>query len=186
MKRTGLFCLCILLTLATFSFKTKEDNPQENTAAVILKLRYKSPGMSGYGGTLRLRNTETNAVYESRSRVGFNPFVVITDIPKGTYTVEGIQVITGGHNPLVVQDPSFFRPIHIDAAAIYYIGNYKMKKVAPLLGMHFQVSKEDNDDEKKIYKQLGKEADFWLKYKISFDQSLFKSDSTTDIEFGIR
>jgi hypothetical protein len=180
MKRTGLLFLCILLTLTAFSFK-KDEAPQENTSAVILKLRFKSPGMSGYGGTLRLRNTETNTVYEGRSKVGLNPFVVITNIPKGTYTVEEIQIATG-YNMLTIQDQSFFQPIQIDEPEIYYLGNYRIKKVAPLLGMHFQVRKEDNDDVKKIYKQLGKEADPWLKYKITFDHSLFKSDSTTNVD----
>jgi hypothetical protein len=185
MKRIGLLFLCLLLTMAIFSFKAKDDNPQENTSAIILKLRYKSPGLSGYGGTLRLRNTETNTIYESRSKVGINPFVVITNIPKGTYIIEEIQVITG-YNTLTIRDQSFFQPIHIDAPEIYYLGNYKTKKVAPLSGMHFQVRKEDNDDEKKIYKQLGKEADSWLKYKITFDHSLFRSDSTTNIDWETR
>lgn len=185
MKRTGLLFLCILLTLATFSFKPKDENPQENTSAVILKLRYKSPGQSGYGGSIRLRNTETNTVYESISKIGFNPYVVITNIPKGTYTVEEIRIITG-YNTLTIREPSYFRPIQIDASEIYYLGNYHTKKVAPMSGMHFLVRKEDNDDEKKIHKQLGKEADSWLNYKITFDYPLFKSDSTTRIDWETR
>ena len=77
MKRAGLLFFCILLSFAVFSFRTKGENFQENPSAVILKLRYKSPGLSGHDGTLRLRNIETNAVYEGKSRMGFNPFIVI-------------------------------------------------------------------------------------------------------------
>lgn len=185
MKRTGLLVLSILLTLATFSFKSNDENNKESTSAVILKLRYKSAGMSGYGGMVRLRNTETNNVYEGKSKMGFSPFVVITDIPNGTYVVDVIQVITGYHL-LTIGDQSYFQPIQIDSPKVYYLGSYKTKKVAPLSGMHFQVSKEDNDDEKKIYKQLGKEADLWLKYKITFDYSLFKSSGVTNIDLGSR
>lgn len=169
--------ICIFIAVGTFSFINADETAQVNNSIVLIKVKYNSYGINGFGGKLKIRNITTNIFYESRIKAGYNSFVMITNIPKGTYNIEELQIISG-RNKLNIRDKSYFNLLKIDEPKIYYLGNYTAKKIPPLLELHFQIAKTKMDEEEKIYKQVKKDSETWLKYKIDSEHQLFKSDTT--------
>ena len=176
MKLIGLIVICIILAVVIFSYVKADETQQNNNSIVLIKVKYNSYGINCFGGKLKIRNVATNKLYESKSKTGFNSFVMITNVPKGTYAVEELQIISRP-NTLIIREKPYFTLLNIDESKIYYLGNYTTKKIPPLLELHFQIAKTKIDEEEKIYKQVKKDSESWLKFKIDYQQQLFKSDT---------
>ncbi len=168
----------LLLGIHLISFRSLSSIDSDGLSALVIKLKYNSYGMTGFGGSLRVRNIKTDEVFESKSKKGFNPFVIIENVPSGNYIVERLDMISGP-NVLKLANKSDFNVIKVNESRIYYLGNYEAKKIPPLMKLNFAVMKSEQDSEEKVYKQLKKKSDSWLKLKIDFGQSLFVKDSTT-------
>lgn len=177
MKRIGHIFLCIIFIFGMTSFKNMSRIGNDNSAVILMKIKYNAYGWTGFGGTLKVRNTLTNETYESKTMKGFSPFVMIANVPYGTYSVEELQIISGPYK-VTIKDKSEFNEIQIAESKIYYLGNYITKKVPPLLKLNFLITNAEADNEGKIYKQLKKDSEIWSKYSIDYEQMLFKSDST--------
>jgi len=178
MKGIGHIIFYFIIVIGTLSFTDANKTEQLNNSVVIVKLKYNSYGCTGYGGKLIIKNVVTNIRYQSKVKMGFNSFVMITSVPNGTYVVEALQIITGC-NTLMLRDESYFNEIIIDEAKIYYLGNYFTEKIPPLFELHFESSKRENDEEAKIYKQVKKDSETWLQLKIDFTEHLFTTETTT-------
>jgi hypothetical protein len=177
MKQFRYFFLYIIVIFCFSSFRNPGIIEQTPKSILVIRVEYHSFGMSGLGGFLKIRNIDTNEVFVSKKRIGFYPFVVISDIPDGNYVVEELQIMAGS-NKLIIRDELCFNTIHINGAKIYYLGRYLAEKIPPLLKLNFLITMDEKDDESKIYKQVRRESDAWLKYQIGWDHQLFKKDST--------
>ena len=94
MKQIRYIIILIVFVLTTsFNFQTKYD--RSNLSAVILKIKYSSYGIKGFGGKLKIRNIESNEIFESKSKKGFNPYVIIENLPECKYFIEEIEIISG-------------------------------------------------------------------------------------------
>jgi hypothetical protein len=172
-SRLLLFCLFII---GLASFRQLSPAGQESRSVVMVKLKYGSYGITGFGGMLRIRNVNTNEIFESNSKTGLNPFVSITNVPNGEYVVEEVQIISGSYR-LTLKNDSDFNLIKITEPKIYYLGSYKAKKVAPLMKRNFQVTKTDNDSEKKIHKQANKVLEKETASEIDYEYTLLKENN---------
>lgn len=176
MKHIGYILLLFLTGLITISYRPSEPSTPVDFSVIVLKVKYNSYGLTGFGGKLVIRNIETNGLYESHSNKGINPYIIIEDLPRGKYLIEELNIISGP-NVLTIQDKSKFNIIDINDHKIYYLGSYITKKIPPVLELNFEIHKTPNDDKEQIIKQLKKKSDNWLNQEIDFDQSLFKTDS---------
>ncbi len=165
-----LSCIC-----ASSGYAQSIDKP--NYSALIFKMNYNSMGLRGFGGKLTVRNVETNEVYKSKSKMGFNPFIVIEDLPIGIYETIELEILTGGPI-LILRDRRLFNQIKIDTAKNYYLGNYLTKKIKPLFKYNIDVTCIENDPQNKVSKQLKKKDSKWLTLDTDFDQKLFRYMST--------
>jgi hypothetical protein len=171
------YILILSLGLVITSFKITGPLSSDKLSVIVINVKYKSFGIVGYGGELKIRNIETNELFESHSKKGLNPIVIIEKVPAGTYVVEEIKIISGP-NILTIKDKTLFNTLDLNSPKIYYLGSYLAKKIPPILELNFQIIKTENDGSEKIYKELKKKSDEWLKLNIDFDMRLFKSDNT--------
>jgi len=167
----------LLIVFLTTSFKTTKHAGVNDLSVLVVKLRYNSHGMTGFGGSLKVRNLETNVIFESKSKKGFNPFVIVENLPIGNYKVEELSIISGP-NVLTLRNEVDFNTLKIDTSKVYYLGSYMAKKIPPLRDLSFQVARTDNDKPEEIYKQLKKNSDNWQKLQIDFQRSVLISDIT--------
>jgi hypothetical protein len=167
----------LLVILLTTSFQTTDQTEVEKLSVLVVKLRYQSHGMTGFGGSLKVRNLETNEIFQNKSKIGFNPFVIVENLPVGSYKVEALEVISGS-NILTLRNEFDFNTLKLDTSMVYYLGSYMATKIPPLMGLNFQVARTENDNPKEIYKQLKKKSDNWQKLSIDFQQSVLVSDTT--------
>ncbi len=172
------YIIFLLIGILTSSFKSADQIETNNLSALVIKLTYDSYGMTGFGGSLKVRNLETNEVFESKSRIGFNPFVIIENLPLGNYKVEELK-INSGSNVLTSRNDLEFNQLKLDTSKVYYLGSYLTEKIPPMMELNFQITRTENDETKKIYKQLKKKSENWLKLQIDFEQRLLINDSTT-------
>jgi hypothetical protein len=173
-KKMKPYLIILTFGLLFSSFNIVYLNGADRHSTVILKMNYKSPGFRGFGGSLTLRNTETNEVYKSESKIGFKQFIVLENIPIGEYEVQELEIISGG--PLIfIRDKSLFNELTIDSAKNYYLGNYLTQKIKPILKLHIAVTKIDSDSEDKIIKNLPEE---FSNVDIEYSKTLFKEERT--------
>ena len=99
-----------------------------NNSIVVLQINFKSPLMSG--GSLLIRNVNTNDVFEAQFRYTNSDIIVIPNVPAGNYKVEELFVIAGdpSTNFSILSKDSHFNDLTIDESSIYYIGKYTFKK----------------------------------------------------------
>lgn len=147
--------LLLLVVLVCTSFKQNTVSEPESLGAIILKLKYNSYGMVGFGGSLKLRNLESDQTFESKSKMGNNPFVIVENLPVGNYEVEELKIISGT-NIITLRKGLGFNTLKIDSEKVYYLGYYMTKKIPPLTEYHIQITKGENDSVEKIYKALNK------------------------------
>ncbi|MBU3663700.1 MAG: hypothetical protein FGM41_10965 [Bacteroidetes bacterium] len=171
------YLLLLLVVLVSTSFKKYAISEPENLAVIIIKLKYNSYGMTGFGGSLKVRNLATDEIFESKSKMGDNPFVIVENLPLGNYEVEELKIISGS-NIITLRSELGFNTIKLDSSKVYNLGYYMTKKIPPLMEYHIQVTKRKNDAVEKIYKALKKKSDKWLALPIDFGQNLFLNDST--------
>jgi hypothetical protein len=169
-----------MLRITALSFRPAATSQPAGSSAIIVKLRFHSAGSSGYGGSLRVRNMETGARYESHAKIGLNPFVIIEDLPLGTYKVEELNIISGT-NVLPISDESKFNSIKVDSIKAYYVGAYLAEKVPPHKGLHFSITKMEDDNIGKVHKQLAKKSENAAELMVDFEQHLFLAE-LTDID----
>lgn len=167
-----LYLVLFILCLVQFSF----GQATVGSSALVVKLKYGSPGMNGFGGIIELRNTATGKVYKGESR-GFNPYVIVEHVPAGNYEVLTSEIAAGSIS-LVLRDKSLFEIIAVDTPGVYYLGSYAAKKVTPMMGRNFTITKSGDDEPEKIHKQVDKRSAGWQELKINSRQHLFLKDST--------
>jgi hypothetical protein len=167
----------LFLLLISSSFKDDRKSDKIKKSVVLVQLNYNSYGMRGYGGVLKIRNVEDNTTYVNKSKIGFNSFVMIPNLAIGRYIVEELQIVAGS-NRMALTNKIYFDTLKLMEPKVYYLGNYLVEKVPPLIDLNFMICKMENDDEKKIYKQVKKDSESWLELKIDMAQQLFKADST--------
>ena len=140
-------------------------------------MNYNSWGFRGFGGSLSVRNIETNKVYQSHTKFGFMPFIIVEDLPIGQYEIIELEIISGG--PIILlRDRNLFNIIELNSPKNYYLGNYLTKKIKPVFKLNIAVSAIENDDDEKIREQLLKKSDKWYDLEIDKEQRLFKSNRT--------
>lgn len=177
MKITKLYTLSILiLTLITHtSFKTSAIDESTDTALVMLCLKYNSNPTTGFGGYLRIQNTETKKRYENNSRFGMNPYLILEDIPTGRYIIENIEFNTElPYNLLFDSRLISYDTLHITQPKVYYIGSYLSFPTRPYNSVNYKVRKVKNDSEKKLTKQINKRHENWLNAEFDYTQRIFK------------
>ncbi|HLN53662.1 MAG TPA: hypothetical protein VK212_08130 [Lentimicrobium sp.] len=170
--------IILVVGLLMISFVPTDSVTSNKLSVLIVKLRYNSHGITGFGGSLKVRNLETNEVYESKSKKGFGPYVIVENIPVGNYKVEDLKIISGP-NVLTLGNELEFNRIKIDTSQVYYLGSYLTKKIPPIKDLNFQMIRTENDEKETIYKQLKKKSDNWQKLQIDFQQTILLNDTTT-------
>lgn len=169
--------LILLVGLITISFKTTDNATSDNLSVLIVKLRYDSYGMVGFGGSLIVRNLETNDMYQSKSKIGFNPFVIVENLPLGNYKIEKLEIISGS-NVLSLNDEFIFNTLKIDTPKIYNLGSFMTKKIPPLMELNFKITRTENDENEKIYKKVKRMSEKWQDLQIDSSHNLFVKDTT--------
>jgi hypothetical protein len=176
MKLASTFLLSILAVWSSH-FEHNRQSGSEELASVSVRMTFKSPGFTGYGGYLSLVNVESGKLYESTIKMGFRPYIVVEDLPMGHYEVVYLHVITGGPY-LFLDDQQLYNQILVEESKNYYLGNYLTKKIKPTFKLHVKITKEEDDPREKIYKKIGKIDKKWTSLEIDYSQSLFKNDSS--------
>lgn len=170
--------LILIAGLLAISFKPTDSEISDNLSVLIVKLKYNSYGMTGFGGALKVRNLETNQVFESKSKKGLNPYVIVENLPIGNYKVEELKIISGP-NVLTLRNEVEFNRLKVDTSKVYYLGSYMTRKIPPIKELNFQVIRIENDEIETIYKQLKNKSDKWQKLQIDLQQSVLVKDTTT-------
>ncbi|MCH2215528.1 MAG: hypothetical protein MK086_10185 [Flavobacteriales bacterium] len=176
MSKLGLCALIIL-----FSFKgsvLSQSRNNENLSTVILELNYKSPGLRGMGGYLSLKNLNSGEEFQSESnKLSFNSFVIVENLPPGTYEVIDFNLEYGGGS-IGTKNSKFFNHLNIKPSSNYFVGSYLAKKVKPIFKFHIQIFKVSSPTEEKILKKLNKKSDRWSELNLDFTEQLLRTDTS--------
>jgi hypothetical protein len=171
-----LFFIFISL-LGSYGLQKVSPRTDLDNSIIITRINYRSHGMVGFGGSLIIRNTKTNQLYQGQSKKGFNPFVIVPNVPPGTYSVDYFTIISGS-NKIMIHDTTYFNKIVFDKPSIYFLGNYFSEKIPPLLKYVIKISLRLEIEDIKIYKEIHENSKSWMDLKINNEIKLFKNDST--------
>ena len=176
MKLTTILILSIFTVWSSY-FDSNSHLDSEELSSVSVRMTFKAKGFTGYGGYLSLINVESKEAYQSTTKIGFRPYILVENLPIGEYDVVFLDVITGGPYVLL-DDKKLFNRISIVEQKNYYLGNYLIKKIKPTFKLHVSITKQEDDSTGKIYKKIEKIGEKWTALEIDFDQALFKNDSS--------
>ena len=178
------FIFWILLLISCVS-STILRQTESNNSIIVLQVRFTSGMMNGNGGFLTIKNAKTNEILKTQFRYTFSDFIVIPNVPMGTYKVEELFVIAGSQstNFSVKGESMYFNNIEITEPAIYYLGKYLIKKIPPLFQLQVSVDKQPDSDSIRILKEVKEPTKSWQALKIKNENKLFKNDKT---EFRVR
>jgi len=166
-----------MLGFSLSSYTHLENKKTFAFSSLVINMNYSSMGLRGFGGKLVIRELATGEKFESHTKIGFNSFIIIENLPSGKYEVVDLKIITGGP-VIILRDKQIFDTLTIESPQNYYLGNYLTKKIKPLLEYHIEVTSINADNESKIYKKLGKLSNKWLDLEINYSQNLFKIEKT--------
>jgi|688.fasta_scaffold230086_2 hypothetical protein len=173
-KPIVLFLLIVFLT----SFKPHKAKDSKNSSVVFVKLNSYTNGNRGFGGSLKIRNIQTDKVYKSPDPNGYNytGFVFIKNVPNGEYIFEEVTINTG-FRTIILQDPKLFQKIKIDEPMMYFLGHYHINKLSTTTVKRYEVLRQKKDSDEKVFEEGKGKLKKWDYLKINNDQGLFLNDS---------
>lgn len=168
----------LLFILLITAFKPYKAKYSKNSSVIFVKLNSYINGNKGFGGSLKIRNIQTNKVYKSPAPNGYNysGYVFIKNVPNGEYFFEEVSIDTGTRL-LILQDSSMFAKINIDQPMIYFLGHYHINKLTTTTEKRYQVLKQNNYSAEKIFEDAKGKLRKQKNLNLNSEHKLFSNDS---------
>ena len=179
MKKKKYFLLLIsMIFMLSYANAQKTIDQSDNSSTVILKIQYKNKMIKGFGGSLMIKNTKTGKVYKEQFKKGIHSYIKIVGLEEGYYKIEQLTITAGPKRLFIPSSHNCFNDIHIKETGIYFLGNYKVKKIPPTFQNHIRITEGKQPKEKDIRKATDQDQNNNENQTIITDQKLLKKKST--------